>query len=386
MADARDTAAGVEPAALLPADDALSFVALEGTALAPIDRVFPARPWPFLALVVLVAAGAWLLGLLLAPDRQRFLASPEWRFMPFYVAAHLVAVRLFVTTFTRNFRAGVRHLDVAPALVARGVRLILGPLGVLIAAAIAAPFCTFDLQYMTGADSRYERMGPGNTVAVVDYWMWVTWCLEWLLNALIWLMLAAFLVKNCMLISRHAFRSPIEIVVQERHYRPFLRMSTQGATIVLGFSAVTIFYLWYTGGELTDYVGLAITGSLLLVGFLPPWILLRRKVRRAVEAETQALRAALSVAIQRDDRARQAGVSVAMLERRLDEALAIFRISYLEQLKLDLGGREARAVMLRLLAPALGAAWQLGQSLETAMGRLDGAVKALREMLMRLLG
>ncbi len=364
-------------------DDSLS---LEGTAVAPLDRYFPSQPVPFLTLVVVVSAVAWSAGYALAPDKTRFLASPEWRFMPFYLAAHLVAVRLFVTTYSRNFRAGIRRLDVAPAAVTRGVRLVLGPVGVLLAALIASPLCYLDFQYMTGAESRYERMGPGNTVAAVDYLMWSTWCVEWLLNALIWLMLVVFLWKNTTLIASYPFRAPIEIVVQERHYRPFLRMSSQGATILLGFSAVTIFYLWYTGGEFTDYLGLGISVALLVVGFVPPWLMLRRKVTRAVEHETQALRVRLAGAIARDDKARASGTSLAMLEQRLDEALVIFRISYLEQLKLNLGGREAWAIVLRLLAPLLGAAWQLSQSLEATLGRLDGGWKSLKAMLARLLG
>ncbi|MFM9940924.1 MAG: hypothetical protein ACKVP7_15680 [Hyphomicrobiaceae bacterium] len=367
-------------------DDSFS---LEGTALAPIDRYFPARPRPFLLLSLLVGLGAWAVGYALAPDKARFLASPEWRFMPFYLVAHLVAVRLFVTAFTRNFRAGIRHIDVKPAAVVRGVRLILGPVGVLLAALIALPFCYLDFLYLTGAESRYERLGLNNTVAAVDLWMWLSWCIEWLLNALIWLMLVVFMIKNCSIISRYAFRSPIEVVVHERHYRPFLRMSSQGATIILGFSAVTIFYLWYTGGEVTDYAGLAITTSLLVIGFVPSWILLRRKVRRAVESETQALRHALAGSLWRDAEAKKGGAAASpppTLEQRLEEALAIFRVSYLEQLQLNLGRHEARAILLRLLAPAIGALWQLRSSLDSWQGHLDGAWRQLRMVLIRLLG
>lgn len=369
-----------------PDEEALS---LEGVALAPIDRFFPSQPGPFLLLALMVGVGSWLIGLVLAPDTSRFLAAPEWRFMPFYLVTHLIAVRLFVTAYTRNFRAGIRHIAVAPSSVVHGVRLILGPVGLLLAALIALPFCYLDFQYLTGADSRYERLGLGNTVGAVDLWMWCTWCMEWLLNALIWLMLVAFMIKTCGIISRYPFRSPIEIVVHERHYRPFLRMSTQGATIMLGFGAVTIFYLWYTGGEITDYAGLGITGGLLLIGFLPPWIMLRRKVRLAVESETQALRHSLAGAMWRDAQARQAGPGAGpppSLEQRLEESLAIFRISYLEHLKLNLGGSEARAIMLRLMAPALGAAWQLSQNFESTFNKLDGVLKPVRQFLLRLLG
>lgn len=342
---------------------------------------------PFIALVVALSASAWIVGYVLAPDKSKFLASVEWRCMPFYLAAHLIAVRLFVTAYTRNFRAGVQHLEMPPARAARGVRTILGPFGLLLAILIAAPFCYLDWQYLNRPESRYERMGTGNSVGPIDQLMWGTWCIEWTLNALIWVMLIGFLIKNVAMIRAYAFRAPIELVLHERHYRPFLLMSSQGASIVLGFSAATIFYLWYTGGELTDYAGLAITATLLLIGFFPPWLLLRRKVRRAVEAETLALRHAVLSVMWRDARAKKDGAAAAPipLEQRLSEALAIFRVSHLEQLKLNLGQREARAVIFRLLAPVLGVAWQMSQSFDSLLLRFDTFMKVAKGLLTRFL-
>lgn len=368
-------------AATDPGEDHLS---LEGTQLAPLDRFFPTQPKPFLLLVAGVSLGAWTLGLLLAPDKAKFLAAAEWRFMPFYLAAHLIAVRLFVTAFTRNFRAGVLHLAVGTAQAIRGVRVILGLPGVLAALAVAAPFAALDFNYLTGADSRYERLG-GSVVLPVDYLMWVTWSVEWFLNALIWVMLLGFLVKNCETITAHAFRSPIEIVVHERHYKPFLQMSAEGASVVLVFGAVTILYLWSTGGELTDYAGLTITATLLIVGFVPPWLLLRRKVRRTVQAETLELRHALAGAIWREAESRRTGSAAKIpLEQRLDEALSLFRVSYLEQLQLNLGRGEARAILLRLMAPALGVGWQLSQNLQAFVGKAEAALKSAAALLARL--
>ena len=363
--------------------DALS---LDGTALAPLDRVFPARTKPFITLVLAVAIGAWFVGLALAPDKAKFLASPEWRFMPFYLAAHLIAVRLFVSSYTRSFRNGVKHLDVATTHAVRGVRAVLGPVGALLAALVAAPFCYLDWRYLNGIDSRYDRLG-GDKALAVDQWMWVTWCAEWFMNGLIWVMLVGFLVKNCTMIQMHAFRAPIEIAVSERHYRPFLQMSAQGASILLGFGFTTILYLWYTGGELTDYAGLGITTLLLLVGFVPPWVLLRRKVRMAVESETLALRNSLANALWRDAAARkgESPVGKVPLEQRLDEALAIFRISHLEHLKLNLGRREARAILVRLLAPAIGISWQLSQNFQNVTHNLDKTMGAMKGMIGRWL-
>ena len=198
----------------------------------------------FLVLVVVLAAGSWALGYALAPSKDRFLASPEWRFQPFYLAAHLVTLRLFITVFTRNFVAGAARLDMPPERALSGFRVILGPVGALVALAIAVPFCVWDYGHLYSA--RYARMGDG--VGPVDLVMFGIWCVEWFLNAIIWVVLTGFLIMNIWAIRTYRFRDPIEVVLDEKQYRPFLQMSSQGASIVLGFAVLTAVYIWYTDG------------------------------------------------------------------------------------------------------------------------------------------
>ena len=330
--------------------DLAQYDVLDGVALAPIDHVLPRRHGRFLSLVLVIAIGCWLLGFALAPNKAHFLASPEWLFQPFYIAAHFIFLRMFVNVYTRNFAAGVKHLDVPITEGVRGVRFILGLPGATIAALIAVPFCAFDFNYLF--TDRYARMGRDEIVRAIDFVMWGIWCLEWFLNALIWVVLVGFLYKNTIAIRSYAFRAPIDQVLHEKHYRPFLEMSSQGATMVLGFSICTVIYLWFTGGELTDYLGLAITGTLLVIGFVPPWMLLNAKVDHAVRSENEMLR----------ERLMRSGQPAATLEERLDEALALLRLSHLESLYGNLGQTEAKAIMVRLMAPALTIGWQIAQN------------------------
>ena len=336
---------------------------LDGISLSPIDRVFPRKPGPFLTMVGIIAFGTWIVGYLLAPDIAHFRASKEWLFQPFYIAAHLIALRLVIHVFTRNYAAGVAHLQVSRTEALRGVRTILGPYGVLAAALIALPFCYFDFQYLF--TPRYARMGQDDIVRPVDYLMWGIWSLEWFVNAFIWVLFIGFMVKNCSTISHHPFRAPIHVVLHDKLYRPFLQMSAQGSTVMLGFSCVTVAYLYFTGGELTDYLGLAITVSLLVFGFVPPWLMLRRKVDRAVAEETISLQqgaglipasaaASLEFAEER--------VGERSLDARLDEVHALLRIWHLQNLYGNLGQTEAKAIMLRLLAPAATIGWQVVQN------------------------
>mgnify|MGYP001264901579 CR=1 FL=1 len=350
----------------------------------PLNGTMPRRLGSTLATALAVAVALWLVGLSLAPSVPKFLASHEWHFQPFYFASHIVAVRLFVVAYTRGFARGVAHLAVPPAQVGTLSERVRGMPGALMALALAIPFVTLDFLYLFS--DRYERMGGPDAVLPIDYLMWVIWSIEWFLNAFIWVVLVGFLIKTWWVVHVYPFRSPIEIVLHDKHYRPFLQMSTQGASIVFAFTIVTVAYIWYTGGELTDYAGLIITAALLVVGFVPSWLVLKSKVHRAVEAETIAMRSRLlrnlelAEAEAETKAARQPSqggadrpaADIRSLEHRLDAAVAILRISYLEGSHQSLGSSEARAVLVRMLAPAASIAWQVAKSHGAKLADLQG--------------
>lgn len=345
----------------------------------PIDSILPRRIGGTVALALVVAAATWLTGLALTPSIPAFLASAEWHFQPIYIAAHIIVVRLFVHAYTRGFERGAAYLDVPEPQAHSFVDSVLGFPGALAALCVSMPFVALDFLFLFSDD--YQRIG-GTQVLPIDYLMWGVWSVEWFLNAFIWIVLLGFLVNTWWVVRNHPFRAPIEIVLHDRQYKPFLQMGAQGASIVLAFTIVTVIYIWYTGGEATDYVGLGITAVLLVAGFLPSWLVLRRKVHRAVEEETLAMRRQLlhNLELAEDGRgdALRAGMknSHRSLEHRLDAAVAILRISYLENRHHSLGASEARAVLIRMLAPALSVGWQFAKghaellhSMQAYMGR-----------------
>jgi len=331
----------------------------------PIDSILPRRIGGTIALAIVVAVSAWLGGLALTPSIPAFLASPEWQVQPIYIATHIIAVRLFVHVYTRGFERGVSYFDVPETQAHAFVDAVLGFPGAIAALSVAMPFVALDFLYLFS--DRYESIG-GAGVLPIDYLMWGVWTVEWFLNAFIWVVLIGFLVNTWWVVRNHPFRAPIEIVLHDRQYKPFLQMGAQGASIVLAFTIITVAYIWYTGGEATDYVGLGITAVLLVVGFLPSWLLLKRKVQHAVEEETLAMRRHLLRNLDLADVERGpltlAGTSKGdrSLEHRLDAAVAILRISYLENRHQSLGASEARAVLLRMLAPAASVGWQVAKS------------------------
>jgi hypothetical protein len=208
--------------------------------------------------------------------------------------------------------------------------------------------------------------------------MWGLWCVEWFLNAIIWVVLTGFLIMNIWAIRSYRFRAPIEVVLSEKQYRPFLQMSSQGATIVLGFAIMTAVYIWYTGGAETDYMGLGIVAGLLIAGFVPPWMLLNAKVNRAVTDEANALRRGLATGQgTHEANAVAERLPVRDLEARLEEVLIMLRITHLERLHRSLGRTEAKAVMVRMMAPAATVMWQLSANFYEVIAKLGLVLKAL---------
>jgi hypothetical protein len=164
-------------------------------------------------------------------------------------------------------------------------------------------------------------------------------------------------------LRRHRFRAPIEILLIEKQYRPFLIMSVQGASIVLFFGLVNAFYVWYANGDWWDYAALGITAVLLLLGFTPPWLQLKASLEREVNDEMFRLQKKLMVGASRRAHGEQeeepSATTLDHLRTRLDDALAILRTSYLERMHREIGRAEGKAILLKLLAPASTVAYRL---------------------------
>ena len=329
-------------------------ISLEGGGRALVDRVLPSRPRHFLLLVALIAVGVWALGLALATNVSAFLADRDWQMQPLYLATHLITLRLFSTVFTRNFLAGVRHLDLPMAEARHGMRLVVGPVGALIAVAVATPLCVYD--YWFPYRERLNAAGPG---LATDQLLLAVWCVEWFLTAFIWVLLVGFLFLTRSALTWHRFRQPIEVVLHERQYRPFLHMSAQGATIILGFFIVNAVYVWYTGGEISDYVGAAVTLGLLVIGFLPPLARLRARVSRAVHEEMANLRRQVTDTLKEHQPGAAAGgaATLGTVGERIDEVLVMLRISYLERLYRGLGQPEALNIFVKISVPVVTILW-----------------------------
>ncbi len=371
----------------------LTQVSLEGIPVAWVDRILPQRPQLFLLMVGGISLGCWLLGYLLATDRSQFLRTKEWHAQLIYLPVHFITLRMFVTLYTRNFMAGIAHVTMPEKEARWRMYRVLGPIG-LLAVLIAAPFCLRDLAELDGDKYRDSLVGPKKTIGatsdearnlegvfflwpegehplpdevvrqaggleeevhaigLADLLMWGIWCLEWAINAYIWVLLLGFLILTMRVLRRYSFRDPVEIVLHEKHYRPFLLMSGQGASIVLGFAFFNALYVWYAQGTITDYIGMGVTIFLLVLGFVPPWLQLKANVEKVVNGEIYKLRENLIARHRRQADLEKHGQQGALdLGTRVDEALVMLRIDYLDRLYRQLGRNEAGVMLLKLMAP-----------------------------------
>lgn len=333
---------------------------LERASVGGLDRLLPARTVPFLAVVVAVAVAVWLAGWLLAADRARLWASREWLVQPLYLAAHLVLLRLFVNVYASNFVRGCAALTVVPTETRSSVRAVVGVRSVLLACVVAAPFVAVDVGYLSEAEYlATEALGTGGALGGADRLLLAVWTIEWVVNAYVWMLILGFLWATLRVLRRHPFRDPVERVLRERQYRPFLLMNAQGATLTLAFGLASAGYVWVARGAASDYIGLWVTGGLVLLAFVPPWMLLKSRVGAVVDCEARRLgerveRGAATL----EEGGLEPARTLADVAARVDLTLAIVLIEHLRRLHEELGKSEAQATVLRLLVPALTGAWK----------------------------
>ena len=336
-------------------DDPREHLSLERVHTAWLDGRLPAKPKPYVFVALSIPLAVWLLGFLLADDKGRFLRSRDWQAQPLFFTVHLVVLRLFVTAYTKHFLDGIAFLEPGAQAVRQGIRRVLGMPGFVTSLVLAAPLIYLDLVYLTGREFLLSDDSQGSIghIAASDHLLAGLWAVEWITTTSVWVVLLGYAGLTIRVIERFHFTAPLETLLHERHYRPFLRMSAQGASILFGYTAAYALYIGYTKGATADYIGLWVTAGLLVFSFVPPWMRLKNRIARMVRDESHAMQvqviAARETAKTVDDG--RSGYTLDEVGARVDVALAMLRLDHLEHLYRDLGKSEGQQILLRLLAP-----------------------------------
>ena len=299
-----------------------------------------------------VGAFTWLVALILAGDLRAFLGFREWQMQPLYLAGHFFTAWMFVLPFTRLFHRALGAMEGPKNEILEMAKVILGKWGLLGATVLSLPFLikTF-IDYRNG-DYVEFYFDPEGGIRVVDFWMMLLWAMEWWVNGYIWFILIGFIALTIRAMMQCNFTGHIEEILIREKYKPFLLLIVQGSSSCLFFCLITSLYVWYADGDTTDYVGLGITVGLLVFGFSPPWLMLRQKLDAMIAERHREIGNRLV-----DLASTPIGKDTLPDTIAIQEFSLITRINYLDRLQVELGQKEGRSVILRLLIPLLTVAW-----------------------------
>lgn len=308
----------------------------------------------FAALLFLsISLAIWLIGLAIATDKNAFKESREWHVQPLLFAGHLFTAWMFVLPFTKLFHRALSAMEGPKEKIKNWTTLVLGPKGLIGAMLLSLPF-----QYMvinSYSKGEYDKffIETESNLSLVDLWMMIVWGIEWIINGYIWFILIGFIGLTISAMKLCTFIGSIEEVLIHERYKPFLLLIVQGSSSCLFFCLVNSFYVWYAEGDISDFIGLGMTISLLVGGFAPPWLMLRKKLEKEIQDRYLALGTKL-IEIDHQFLANEGTPDNVFFQ----ESAIISRINFLDRLKMEFGQKEGRSVILRLLIPTATMGWK----------------------------
>lgn len=345
-----------------------------------IDRALPRSPAGLIAAAVIVPAVWFAIGLAITDDRSAYIATPDVKYQLWFLALHIIVVRMVASLWMRGLVPAMTALHVDPAQVARVEAGAVGTWANLGAILAGGYFIARDT-YMA------FHAGPSGLNAFDDPDMWgftalghqirtlmlIAWHLEWvmfgyLLALQIW---ALYAVTRAF--RRTDFTPHLATILVRDEYRGFLALMSKTATLSLVFALGNLGFIALTGElfprevvhiagvgdvleQMSDVLSITLLFVVIIAATFTYLIALRRALTRAVNHSFGAIGdAALEliaqpVALTGDDRA-----DAAELRRHLDAHSAIVRAVAFQREIDQIGGRFARAVLAKA-APAMGAA------------------------------
>ena len=302
----------------------------------------------FLGLVV------WCIGLLLANDKLLFWNSKEWHIQPLYFAGHLFTVWMFVLPFTKLFNKALAEMEGTKEKFLSLQTTFLGPKGIFFGFLLSLPFQLLTLHgFYSGNYDKYF-LESTESISPVDIYIVFIWSLEWFINGYIWFILIAFILLTISAVKPCTFIGEIEQILMRETYKPFLLLIVQGSTSCVFFCLMTSFYVWYSEGDIYDFIGLGLTVLLLVGGFTPPWIMLHNKLYGEIDKKANIFCDRLVLL----DHQLSKNLIEHSPEVFSEEVALIHRVGFLDKFKLELGQKQGRSVVLRLLVPFGTMIWQ----------------------------
>jgi hypothetical protein len=345
-----------------------------------IDRVLPGSPAGLIAAAILVPGIWFAIGYAITDDRGEFLVAADTRWQLWFLALHIVTVRVMASLWSRGLEPSLEGLGIAPA---RRAWVRAGALGnwanvaALVCGALWIARDTYmafhvspDSGLSTFDDPDMWAYGPlGHQIRTM---MLIVWHLEWVIfGYLLWLQIwALFAIGRA--VRKTDFRPHFERMLIRDEYRDYFALVSRTATIILVFSLGNLLFLYLSDElfprevvvidgfgdvveQMSDLLSIGAMFILLIVGMFASLGSLKKALTRALTQRYGASGdAALELLGAPVELSGDAGADAERLRSSLDAHATVLR-SITFQREIDqLGGRAMRTVMAKA-TPALGA-------------------------------
>lgn len=331
-----------------------------------MDGLLPSGVLPYFAAAFGVCTAIWLLGLFIRLAASgfgqpletiwEFIKNPEWQTQPLLLFAHFTALRLFKGIYSRNYDRAFTHLEIKREEVEAFRAWFFGRRVNLGAVLLSVPFMAYKGFVYFPSDAFLRAYGLAYRGGEAWFLMGL-WSVEWVIFGYYCYLILTGAVITYRILGRHPFREPVDLVLAEQHYKPLFNTTAQAASLIFCFALIHAGYLFYTGGDWSDYVGLSLLILLLAVSFLMTWDAVRRclasRVSAAVASLEKSYRGAREMLEGMQD---SAGMEddLRRIQVQLKMSLALQQMEYLQSKYESVGRREMLGMFFRMMAPVGG--------------------------------
>ena len=218
----------------------------------------------------------WLLGYRLAIDKNIFIKNHSFLFQIFWLPFHIMLAYFSLVVF-KKAAFGDQQKDVNIESIFKDLQNNLRT--VICSILLVVPFILEDLiEGYSMVQDQFSVMGNATWIMVGPVWI-----IEWLSIAVIWSRVLATIHLTVKTYTPEFVDENLDRLLILEAQSPLLRAGVENALINLLYAISTIGYIWFAGGESSDFQTVVISGVLVFVSFLSSFFFLRMRINDALE-------------------------------------------------------------------------------------------------------
>lgn len=354
-----------------------------------LDRILPKSPGGLIAAAIVLPSIWFAIGYAITDDRSAYLVAGDTRWQLWFVALHIVTLRVMASLWTRGLEPALAGLGISPERRARIRAGGLGHWANLMALVCGALWIARDTYMSFHGTVDYDDTVFGvnptfSTFCDPNMWdycdlghqirtmMMIVWHLEWVIfGYLLWLQIwSLFAIPRA--IKKTDFKPHLGRLLIHDEYRDFFTLISKTATITLVFSLGNLLFLYLTDElfprevvvidgfgdvveQMSDLLSIAALFLLIIAGLFLYLVALRKSLTRAVNEKFGAAGdAALERLAQPIELTGDPTKDAEQLKALAEAQGTVLRAITFQREIDQIGGRAVRTVMAKAV-PALSA-------------------------------